>query len=135
MLMVFLPSSLPKRRQKNMDKPSIIQKNRHTALESNSLNLSFDGVLKTPSFELNQNNRKSKRIMYCVDLVFWVAVLKIWASFTYFIYLSVMGRYNPPPQSKLSWNSWKMPISSKLPLKKKINTVHNLITFSIVFKN
>ena len=28
-----------------------------------------------------------------------------------------------------------MPISSKLPLKKKINTVHNLITFSIVFTN
>ena len=28
-----------------------------------------------------------------------------------------------------------MPISSKLPLKKKIDTVHNLITFSIVFTN
>ena len=29
-----------------------------------------------------------------------------------------------------------MPITSKLPLKKKkINTVHNLITFSIVFTN
>ena len=28
-----------------------------------------------------------------------------------------------------------MPISSKLPLKKNINTVHNLITFSIVFTN
>ena len=28
-----------------------------------------------------------------------------------------------------------MPISSKLPLKKKINTVHILITFSIVFTN
>ena len=26
-----------------------------------------------------------------------------------------------------------MPISSRLPIKKKINTVHNLITFSIVF--
>ena len=28
-----------------------------------------------------------------------------------------------------------MPLSSKLPLKKKINTVHNLITFSIIFTN
>ena len=28
-----------------------------------------------------------------------------------------------------------MPISSKLPLKNKINTVHNLITFSIFFTN
>ena len=28
-----------------------------------------------------------------------------------------------------------MTISSKLPLKRKINTVHNLITFSIVFTN
>ena len=29
------------------------------------LNLSFDGVLKTPSFE---NNRKSNTITHCVDL-------------------------------------------------------------------
>ena len=28
-----------------------------------------------------------------------------------------------------------MPTSSKLPLKKKTNTVHNPITFSIVFTN
>ena len=69
-----------------------------------SPSLSFDGVLKTPSFDF-----------------FWVVVLKIWAFLTYFIYLSVMGRYKPSPSppSKLSWNTKKMPISSKLPLKSK----------------
>ena len=54
--------------------------------------------------------------------------------FHVFTYLSVMGRYTPPP-SKLNWNTLKMPIPTKLPLKKKINTVQNLITFSIVFTN
>ena len=35
-----------------------------------------------------------------------MVVLKIFLHV--FIYLSVMGRYNPPP-SKLSWNTWKCP--------------------------
>ena len=43
-----------------------------------------------------------------------------------------MDRYNPI-KTKLKYV--KMPISSKVPLKKMINTVHNLITFSIVFTN
>ena len=45
-----------------------------------------------------ENNRKIKKIMHRIELFFfWVVVLMIWAFFTYFIYLSVMGRYNPPP--------------------------------------
>ena len=35
-----------------------------------------------------------KVIRLCTVLIFWMVVLKIWAFFTYFIYLSVMGRYN-----------------------------------------
>ena len=46
-----------------------------------------------------KNNRKSNKIMQCVD---FLVVLKIWAFFTYFINLSVIGRYNPPSASKLS---------------------------------
>ena len=71
----------------------------HTTIE-NKFNLSFDGVFKTISFVffICKNNRKDIKIMHCDDLFFfWVVALKIWAFFTYFIYLSVMGRYNPIP--------------------------------------
>ena len=53
------------------------------------LNLSF--------YFICENNRKSNKIMHCIDF-FWLVILKIWAFFTYLsILLSVMGRYNPPP--------------------------------------
>ena len=68
------------------------------------------------------------------NLIFWPR--KVEYCLEYYIYLSVMGQYNhPPPPSKREPNTWKMSISSKLPLIKKINTVHNLITFSIVSTN
>ena len=64
-----------------------------------------------------------------------VVVLKIWAFFTYFIYLSVMGRYNPPPPIKTKLKYVKNANIFKTTTQKKTNTVHNLITFSIVFTN
>ena len=72
--------------------------------------------------------------MQCI--VFLVVVLKIWAFLHVFIYLSVMGRYNPPPiKTKLKYvknaHIFKFPTQKKL----EINAVHNLITFSIVLKN
>ena len=49
------------------------------------------------------------------------------------IYLSVMDRSCPPP-SKLSWNRENCPYLWNYH-SRKINTVHNLITFFIVFTN
>ena len=54
-----------------------------------------------------ENNRKSNKIMYCINLVFLVVALKIWAVNTYF---KITDRYI---------KYLKMPISSKLLLKKK----------------
>ena len=51
-----------------------------------TVNLSFDGVFKTPSF-----SRKSNKIMHCVDLFFRVVVLRMWAFFTYFDFVSMEG--------------------------------------------
>ena len=49
------------------------------------------------------------------------------------------GGFNWPPPPifiyEINRKSNKIIISNKLPLKKMINTVHNLITFSIVFTN
>ena len=52
-----------------------------------------------PPIFIGENNRKINKIMHCVDF-FCVVVLKICSIFKVFIYLSVIGRYNPPP-SKL----------------------------------
>ena len=94
------------------------------------LNLSYDGVLKPPGFDggggvestpplfFCENNRKGKKSS--------VVILKIWTFFTYFIYLSVMGRYNP--SSKLSE---KCP---KLPLKKKSIQCTILLVFLLFSK-
>ena len=67
-------------------------------------NLCFDGILKTPSFELTPPTPflsvKTKEIVIrlCTVLIFFLlVVLNIWVIFRLFIYLSVMGRYNPPP--------------------------------------
>ena len=73
-------------------------------------NLSFDGVLKIPSIEGEGVESTppflfvktiEKVIRLCTMLIFfWVVVLKIWVFLHIFIYLSVMGRYNPPPIRK-----------------------------------
>ena len=49
------------------------------------------------------------------------------AIFRVFTYLSIMDRYNPSPSSKLSWNTWKMPISSKLPVNKRRRSTQCII--------
>ena len=49
------------------------------------VNLSFDegGVERKNNIFICENNRKSNKIMHCVDF-FLVVALKIWAFFTYF---------------------------------------------------
>ena len=69
--------------------------------KKNYLNLSFDWVFLTPSFDgrgvnlgppyfnfICENNRKSNKIMHCVEDM---------GIFHVFHYLSVMDRYSPPP--------------------------------------
>ena len=74
------------------------------------INLSFDGVLKTPIFFIGgggwiyplpificENNIKGSKIMHCVDFFFWVVVLKIWAFLHVFLYLSLWVDITPHP--------------------------------------
>ena len=50
-----------------------------------------------------ENKRKSNKIMHCVDL-FLNGSFEDMGIFHVFIYLSVMGRYNPPPiKTKLKY--------------------------------
>ena len=74
-----------------------------------SFNLSFDGVFKTPSFDVKTIKKRNK-IMHCVALF----LSGRYGHFYVFIYLSVMGRYNPPSPIKIKLKYVKMPISSKL---------------------
>ena len=65
-------SELSARIKKNISFPKKKKIQRLTALDLiKSLNLSFDGVFQTPSFD--ENNRKINRIMHCVDFL-WVVV-------------------------------------------------------------
>ena len=47
-----------------------------------TFNLSFDGVFKTPTF-ICENNRKSNKIMHCVDLFFFNGSFEDMGIFTY----------------------------------------------------
>ena len=50
------------------------------------------------------NNRKSNKIMHCVDLFFWVTVFKIWAFFTFLsIYLLWIDITPPSINTKLKY--------------------------------
>ena len=71
--------------------------------------------------------------MHCADF-FLSGSSEDMGIFHVFIYLSVMCRYNPPPiKTKLKYV--KNAYIFKATTQKKISTVHNLITFSIVFTN
>ena len=64
-------------------------------------------------------------------------VLKIWPFFTEYDLVMIEGALSALYRliDKFVKNVHNMSLSSQPPLKKKINTVHNLITFSIVFTN
>ena len=76
------------------------------------------GWIDTPPIFICENNRKSDKIMHCVDF-FCVVVLKILAFFYVFIYLSVMGRYNPPFPSTTKLKYVKNAHISKTTTQKK----------------
>ena len=71
--------------------------------------------------------------MHCVDF-FLSDSFEDMGIFYIFINLSVMDRYNPKPiKTKLKYVKYSYIF--KTTTQKKINTVHKLITFSIVFTN
>ena len=99
----------------------------------NSLNfceLMGGGAQSAPPIFICENNRKSNKIMNCVEIFFLSDICEdrdiLWAFFTNLsiepIYLSLELRE-------------KWPYLQNYQSKKILNTVHNLITFSIVFTN
>ena len=77
------------------------------------------------------NNRKSHKLMHCVDLLFLSGSFEDMAIFHRFFYLSVMSRYNPHPiKTKLKCVKILQNYYSK-----KFYAVLDLITFSIVYTN
>ena len=82
-----------------------------------------------------ENNRKSNEIMHCIDFFSWLVVLKIWAflhdSSIYLLWVDITTVPPPPHQVEISEKCQNLQSYNST----KINAVHNLITFSIVFTN